>query len=142
MKPIDHTLVSHVAAPIEKVFAVLADASRIPEWLPACKAAQLTGPMRKGARVKLRFGETRETEFEIVDFQAPSTLGWAERGARKGHKTFFRLDFAGGSTAITIRNVWTPPSVRAWVKGKLSGKRNVTQMMDGVVQNLRAAVSR
>jgi len=142
MKPIDHTLVSHVAAPIEKVFAVMTDPARIPEWLPACKAASLTGAMRKGARVKLRFGETRETEFEIVDFQAPQTLGWAERGARKGYKTFFRLDFAGGSTAITIRSVWTPPSVSAWVKGKLSGKRNVTQMMDGVVQNLRAAVSR
>src|SRR5574341_451482 len=142
MKPIDHTLVSQVGAPIERVFAVLSDPARIPDWLPACRAAELKGPMRKGARVKVRFGDSRETEFEIVDFSVPSTLGWTERGGRKGHKTFFRLDFAGGSTAVTIKNVWTPPSLGAWLKGRFAQKRNVERMMDGVVQNLRAAVTR
>src|SRR5213594_3334707 len=118
MKSVDQVLVSHIGAPIEKVFALLSDPARIPEWLPSAKAAALTGPMRKGARVKVRFGETRETEFEIVDFSAPNTLGWAERGGRKGYKTFFRLDFAGGATAITIKSVWTPASMGAWMKGK------------------------
>lgn len=142
MKPIDHIFVSQVAAPIERVFAVLADPARMPEWLPACRAAEAKGPLRKGARVKVRFGESRDTEFEIVDFSAPSTLGWAERGARRGHKTFFRLDFAGGSTAVTIKNVWVPPNLGAWVKGKFFSKRNVQRALDGTVQNLRAVVAR
>ena len=142
MKPIDHTLVSQVGAPIEKVFALLSDPARIPEWLPACRSARTVGPMRKGARMKVRFGETRETEFEIVDFTAPHTLGWAERGLRKGHKTLFRLDFAGGSTALTIRDVWTPPSLGAWVRGRFFQKRDVRRGLDGTIQNLRMVVGR
>ena len=144
MKPIDHTLVSKVGAPIEKVFALLSDPARIPEWLPACQAAETRGqgPLRKGARLKVRFGATRETEFEIVDFTAPNTLGWAERGLRKGHKTFFRLDFAGATTALTIRDVWTPPSFNAWVRGRFFQKRDVPRVLDGTVQNLRMAVGK
>ena len=142
MKPTDHTLVSHVGAPIEKVFAVLSDPARIPEWLPACRAASASGPLRKGAKIKVRFGEARETEFEVIDFSAPNTFGWAERNGRKGHKTFFRLDFAGGSTAVTIKDVWTPPTFAAWLRAKFSAKRNVAKVLDGTVQNLRAAVAR
>jgi uncharacterized protein YndB with AHSA1/START domain len=142
MKPQGHTLVSHVGAPIDKVFAVLSDPARIPEWLPACRAASSSGPLRKGAKIKVRFGEVRETEFEVIDFSAPNTFGWAERGGRKGHKTFFRLDFAGGSTAVTIKDVWTPPTFAAWLRAKFSAKRNVAKVLDGTVQNLRAAVAR
>jgi len=28
----------------------------------------------EGAKVKVKFGATRETEFEVVDFKAPSTF--------------------------------------------------------------------
>ena len=142
MRPIDHTLITQVGAPIERVFAVLTDPKRIPEWLPMCEAVELEGPMRRGAKLRVRFQDSRSTIFEIVDYQAPSTFGWVEHGGREGAKTFFRLDFAGGTTALTIKEVWQPPSLVAYLKAKLFPKRNTKRQMDRAIQSLRLAVTK
>lgn len=142
MRSIDHTLITQVGAPIEKVFAVLTDPARIPEWLPMCESVETHGPVRRGSRLKIHFSEGRRTEFEIVDYNAPNTFGWVEHGGREGAKTFFRLDFAGGATAVTIKDVWRPPSVMAWLKAQLFPKRNTKRQMDRAVQSLRLAVTK
>ena len=142
MRSIDHTLITQVGAPIEKVFAVLTDPARIPEWLPMCESVEAHGPVRRGSRLKIHFSEGRRTEFEIVDYNAPNTFGWVEHGGREGAKTFFRLDFAGGATAVTIKDVWRPPSVMAWLKAQLFPKRNTKRQMDRAVQSLRLAVTK
>src|SRR2546427_1725342 len=65
------------------------------------------------------------TEFEVVDFTPPTTFGWVERGERNGWKTFFRLDPTAESTAVTVRDVWAPRSLVAWLRGRLFEKRRV-----------------
>lgn len=142
MRSIDHTLVAQVGAPIERVFSVLTDPSRMPEWLPMCESAEADGPVRRGAKVRVQFADRRHSVFEVVDFQAPSTFGWVEHGGREGAKTFFRLDFNGGATAITMKDVWQPPSFLAWVKARLFPKRNTARQMDRAVQSLRLAVTK
>ena len=142
MRSIDHTLITQVGAPIEKVFEVLTDPARIPEWLPMCESVEANGPVRRGSRLKVQFADKRLTEFEVVDYQAPSTFGWIEHGGREGAKTFFRLDFAGSSTALTVKDVWRPPTILAWLKAQLFPKRNTKRQMDRAVQSLRLAVSR
>jgi len=142
MKSIDHTLVTQVGAPIERVFSVLTDPARIPDWLPMCESIEIDGPMRRGAKLRVRFTDSRATVFEVVDFQSPSTFGWVEHGGREGAKTFFRLDFAGGSTSLTVKDVWRPPSVMAYLKARLFPKRNTKRQMDRAVQSLRLAVTR
>jgi len=142
MRSIDHTLITQVGAPIEKVFAVLTDPLRIPEWLPMCESVEANGPVRRGSRLKVHFVDHRLTEFEVVDYHAPSTFGWIEHGGREGAKTFFRLDFAGSSTALTVKDVWRPPTILAWLKAQLFPKRNTKRQMDRAVQSLRLAVSK
>jgi len=142
MRSIDHTLITQVGAPIERVFAVLTDPARIPEWLPMCESVEIDGPMKRGSRLRVHFADHRLSVFEIVDYQAPSTFGWVEHGGREGAKTFFRLDFAGGATAITIKDVWQPPSLLAWLKARLFPKRNTARQMDRAVQSLRLAVTK
>ena len=142
MRSIDHTLITQVGAPIEKVFAVLTDPVRMPEWLPMCESVEANGPVRRGSRLKVHFSEGRRTEFEVVDFNQPNTFGWVEHGGREGAKTFFRLDFAGGATALTIKDVWRPPSFLAWLKAQLFPKRNTKRQMDRAVQSLRLAVTK
>ncbi len=100
MRPVTHTLIDHVRAPIDRVFTLLTDPGRMPEWLPGCSGVETEAPLKKGARFKPRFG-TRLTEFEVVDFAPPNTFGWVERGQRRGSKTFFRLDFC----AYPLRSV-------------------------------------
>ncbi len=136
MRSVTHTLIDHVRAPIDRVFTLLTDPGRMPEWLPGCSGVETEAPLKKGARFKPRFG-TRLTEFEVVDFAPPNTFGWVERGQRRGSKTFFRLDFVGGSTAVTLRDVWTPPSLGAWLRAQLLPKRNVRRQMKAMLQNLQ-----
>jgi uncharacterized protein YndB with AHSA1/START domain len=142
MQSIDHTLITQVGAPIERVFAVLTDPARMPEWLPMCESVEAHGPVRRGARWRVHFADRRVTEFEIVDYNAPTTFGWVEHGGREGAKTFFRLDFNGGVTAITIKDVWQPKSILAWFKARLFPKRNTARQLDRAVQSLRLAVTK
>src|SRR2546426_174666 len=108
MRPVATTLGNYVVAPVERVFQLLTDPARFPDWLPGCSSAEPAGPVKKGSQLNVRFG-TRHTTFEIVDCSAPYTFGWVERGARQGCKTFFQLDFAGSLTGVTIQDVWEPP---------------------------------
>src|SRR5260370_38841748 len=117
MPPVNHTLIDHVRAPIDRVFALLSDPARMPEWLPGGSAVEAEGPLKHGARFKVRFG-ARLTEVEIVDFAPPKTFGWVERRQRMGSKTFFRLDFVGGSTTVTVRDEWAPHCLSAWAQGR------------------------
>lgn len=136
MRAVSLTLIETIQAPIDQVFSLLTDPGRIARWLPGCEAVEGTGPVRKGVRLKARFGQ-RQTEFEIVDCAPPNTFGWIERGQRKGAKLFFRLDSTGGATAVTVRDVWTPPSFFAWVRGRFFEKRHVKQRLNTILRNVR-----
>lgn len=136
MRPVTHTLIDKVAAPIERVFALLTDPARMPQWLPGCSGAEVSGPVKKGARIKPRFG-ARESEFEVVDFVPLKTFGWTERGQRRGSKTFFRLDKAGDSTSITVQTVWIPSGFLAWVRGRFFPKRDAQAQLTKTLENLR-----
>jgi len=140
MRPVSHTFVDSVRAPVVQVFALLTDPVRIPKWLPGCDAVESPGPLRKGARFTARFGE-RTSEFEIVDFSAPATFGWTERGQRKGTKLFFRLDVTGATTAVTVREVWTPRGFLGWVRGRFFERRQVQKRLQTIVQNLRTVLT-
>lgn len=140
MRPVAHTLVESVHVPMAQVFAFLTSPGRMPDWLPDCTGVEYEAPLKRGAKFTARFGE-RVTEFEVVDYAPPATFGWAERGERTGAKTFFRLDGMAGSTALTIREVWTPRSLGAWFRGHFREKRHVERRMSGVVKNLRSIES-
>jgi uncharacterized protein YndB with AHSA1/START domain len=140
MRPVSHTFVDSIRAPVVQVFAALTDPARIPKWLPGCDGIESAGPFRKGGRFTARFGQ-RTSEFEIVDFSAPATFGWTERGQRKGTKLFLRLDVTGATTAVTVREVWTPRGFVAWVRGRFFERRRVQQRLQTIVQNLRALLA-
>ncbi|MFN2571733.1 MAG: SRPBCC family protein [Gemmatimonadales bacterium] len=129
-------LAGDIAAPVDRVFALLADPRRIPDWLPGCYGVGGAPLICKGARLLVRFGP-RTTSFEITDFLPPNTLGWAEEGARTGSRTFFHLAFAGATTALRMKHVWTPQTLGAWFKSKLKDRRNTHRVLDMTLQNIR-----
>jgi len=141
MRPITRTVVKSIPAPAGDLFTLLTDPERIPQWLPGCNAVQSDGPVQRGASLKVRFG-VRVTTFEIVDFTQSRTFGWLERGQRQGWKTLFHLEPVGAATAVTIRDVWTPPSLGAWLRGRLFEKRRVAHPLDEIVENLLRALFR
>lgn len=141
MRPVSCTFIDSVTAPVVQVFSLLSDPNRIAQWLPGCDALEGDVPLKKGARLKARFGQ-RMAEFEIVDFAPPATIGWVERGQRNGSKLFLRLDASGATTAVTVREVWTPRSFVAWVRGRFFERRRVQRRLRDILQNLRSLVAR
>lgn len=147
MGPVSFTYSASVPAPIDRVFALISDPRRMPEWLPRCVDVKETTTDRggRGARFKLTFQRDlnrHESVIEIIDFQPPHTFGWVEIYHRAGSKTFFALSFAGGSTKLTFKHVWQPSGFRSWLNGQFYRRRNSRRMFDGLVNNLRKALSR
>ena len=111
MGPVSFTYSANVPAPIDRVFALISDPLRMPEWLPSCVAVKATTSDRmagKGARYKLTFQRDthqHESVIEIIDFSAPHTFGWVEIYHRAGSKTFFALGFEGGSTKVSLKHI-------------------------------------
>ncbi len=146
MRPVSITYSGTVGVPIDEVFELLTDPTRMPDWLPGCRAA-VPGPNRrgKGDRHRLTFdrqGRKIDTVIEIIEYHAPTSFGWVEIIHRRGSKTFFKLEFRGGSTHITMKHVWTPATWRAWLLGQFYRRRNAHRTFDGLLQNLRKALTR
>ena len=146
MRPISLTSSGLVGVPIEEVFELLSDASRMPEWLPNCTAA-VPSPTKKGKgdRHRLHFerdGRKADCVIEVIDFVPPTTYAWVEIVHRRGARTFFKLQFQGGATRITMKHVWTPSGLRAWLLGHFYRRRSAHRMFDGLLQNLRKALTR
>jgi len=139
MPPVSHTLIDHVRAPIDRVFALLNDPARMPEWLPGCSAVEAEGPLKYGARFKVRFG-TRLTECEIVDFAPRNGFGWVEGRQRGGSKTFFD-SISSVDLLQSPSETSGPHSLSAWVQGRVLGKRNVPRHLRTILQNLQRLLS-
>ena len=146
MRPISLTYSGLVGVSIEEVFQLLSDASRMPEWLPNCTAA-VPAPTKKGKgdRHRIHFerdGRKADCVIEVIEFVPPTTYAWVEIIHRRGAKTFFKLQFQGGATRITMKHVWTPSGLRAWLLGHFYRRRSAHRMFDGLLQNLRKALTR
>jgi len=146
MRPISLTYSGLVGVPIEEVFELLSDASRMPDWLPNCTAA-VPGPSKKGKgdRHRIHFergGRKADAVIEVIEFVPPTTYAWVEIIHRRGAKTFFKLEFQGGATRITMKHVWAPSGLRAWLLGHFYRRRSAHRMFDGLLQNLRKALTR
>jgi len=136
MRAVRYAVADRFPAPIERVFAIFAEPSRLPEWLPGCQAATSEGPLRAGGYIEAHFNQ-RVTEFEVTEFAPPHAFGWRERGARKGSRLVVRLGQAEEFTTIGLRATWTPPSGKAWVRGHLLERRAVEDQLKTILANLR-----
>jgi uncharacterized protein YndB with AHSA1/START domain len=146
MRPVSLTYSGLVGVSIDEVFALISDAKRMPEWLPNCTFA-VPGPTNKGKgdRHRLHFeknGRKADAVIEIIEYVPPTTYAWVEIIHRRGSKTYFKLEFQGGVTRITMKHVWTPSGFRAWLLGQFYRRRNAHKMFDGLLQNLRRALTR
>jgi uncharacterized protein YndB with AHSA1/START domain len=146
MRPVSLTYHGTVGVSIDEVFELISDPTRMPEWLPNCTATVPgPNPKGKGDRHRVRFerkGHKIDTVIEITEYIPPTTLAWVEIIHRRGSKTFFKLQFAGGSTRITMMHVWVPANWRSWLLGQFYRRRNAHRMFDGLLQNLRKALTR
>jgi len=135
-----------IAAPAEAVFDLLTTLRSFADWLPGCESANAAVPtLGKGTHFRLIVrsrDEPREVELEVIEFAAPTTLGWTELAPRQGAKTFFKLQFAGGSTNLTMKHVSTARGLGGRLRAGRFSRRRVERYFDAMLQNLRRAVGR
>jgi uncharacterized protein YndB with AHSA1/START domain len=141
MRPNSITITGLVAAPIERVFDLLTDPQRTPDWLPGCQSVLVDpSPGRKGERWRMRLrtpSRIADIHLEILEYTPPSSFAWLEILPRSGTKTYFKLQFQGGATEVTIKHVSNPPTFGAWLRSLWFRRRNPTRQLDGALKNLR-----
>ncbi len=141
MPTVSATFSAAIPAPMDEVFRLLTEPAHIPQWLPGCQAVEPNAPLKKGSRIRVRFGPTRAADLEIVELTAPVNFGWIERRGRPGQHTYFNLAFAGGSTRLTMKSIWEPHGWVGWFSGRLRRRRDAKRFFEGVVNNLRRIVT-
>ena len=148
MRPVAFTFSGSVAVPMDRVFALISDPTRMPEWLPGCRSVIPTPASQrkgKGDRHRIEYdrdGQRSEAEIEIIDYKPPDTYGWVEISGRAQEKTLFALAFQGGATKVTMRDIWVPANWRAWLLGQILRRRSAARTFNRLLQNLRMILTR
>ena len=88
-----------IQAPPERVYALLTDPDRLPDWMVGLKSVATTGPLdRPGTRATLRFGGPWTVRAEVLA---------AEPGVRHQSRAKEMLGFVTCTTTVDFRPVGT-----------------------------------
>ena len=70
-----------INAPVERVWAVMADVVRWPRWLPTVTAVDALGitPLALGGRFRIHQPRLRPTVWTVVGLRAPHRFAWQSR---------------------------------------------------------------
>ena len=99
--------VVEVAAPVERVFALLADLSRAPEWQSSVESVHVddggeTGVGTRGREVRRFAGRRSEASFEVVAFEPNERLAISSRASAANGTATFTLEPRDGATRVSL----------------------------------------
>jgi uncharacterized membrane protein len=143
-----------VGASVDEVWPVVAEVSRIPEWLTFAERMELVDGAGKGRRQRLHghWGK-RESEIdqEVVEYDPPRVLAWrhlAERldgrpAPRFAASTEFRITLEphDSGTLVRLRSRQEPASAVKGLVMRMFGLREVARELDRSLARLAEAVS-
>ncbi|HET8604768.1 MAG TPA: SRPBCC family protein [Marmoricola sp.] len=106
------TTTRHVEAPPERVWPVLADVARWPEWTPTVDSLQRLddGPLRIGSRARIHQPRLPRAEWEVTEVQDGRSFTWEASGP--GLRTIGRHEVVaeGAGSAVTLSIEQTGPA--------------------------------
>ena len=100
-----------IAAPPAKVWEVLTDVAKWPEWDPFCE--KIEGELALGNKIKAftKLSPGRAFPVKVTDLSAPQRMEWSggmPLGLFKGVRTF-TLEASGSGTQFTMREEFSGP---------------------------------
>ncbi|MFN2432562.1 MAG: SRPBCC family protein [Gemmatimonadota bacterium] len=139
-----------ITAPPERVWPLLADPTRWPEWLPGITTSEVTaGPVEGvGRRQRLDAayaGQHGEIELRITDWEPRRRIGWVHTAERIGGKqqnfakdirTIITLTPAGTGTELQVEGSWEPVGIMGKMLGKTLVQSRAEGMLGGAAENL------
>src|SRR5918911_1194715 len=94
-----------IARPPEKVFAVLTDIERLPEWQSSAVSASVDGELRVGAAIgeQRRFmGRDIETKDEVTAYEPPRRFDLESRGGPVSYEIHHTLEPRDAGTRVLV----------------------------------------
>jgi hypothetical protein len=104
-----------IAAPVERVWAVLQDGARYPAW--GSGITRLDGAIADGSRIRFRTEVAPKRKFKVKVAIEPAThtmtwTGGMPFGSFRGVRTFRVKEADPGTTHFHMREVYTGPMVK------------------------------
>ena len=144
------TIRRSLAAPPERVWPLLADAARWPEWMPGVETSRVTSDRVEGTGRRQRLerawgGRRGEVDLEITEWEPPRRIGWLHLGERLGGKqqgfardirTRVTLEPAGGGSEIAFEGSWEPVGLVGRMLGTTLVASRAEEMLRGAAENL------
>jgi uncharacterized protein YndB with AHSA1/START domain len=132
-----------IEAPIERVWELLGDPNRHPEWWPSVERTEC-GELGQGCRyrqvTKNPFGREEEHELELVELDDPRRI--MIHCDDVGMSTSFSLTEARGGTFVDAEFDVEAQSVAMRAFGAVAGRRYLRHWLRNSLEGLRAAAQR
>jgi uncharacterized protein YndB with AHSA1/START domain len=102
---VEQSITVDIATPTERVWDVLTDVERWPEWTPTVTSVHLLGegPLRPGSRARIDQPRIPETEYVVTEVDHGRSFTWVATGPgvrTTARHTIEPLD--GGGTRVTL----------------------------------------
>ena len=136
-----HEVTVEIEAPVERVWQVLVEVQRWPEWTASMENLTLSGagPLHEGATVVIKQPRVAEMIWQVTDFRPLRGFTWETSGP--GFKTVARHEIEGRGRATTARLVIEQTGLVAMLIGpfiKGMTKRYVAMEAAGLKQRSEA----
>lgn len=142
-----------VPAPIARVWAVVSEADRAPDWFSFAERTDVLSGRGVGQRRRQhgRWGHKRsEIDQEVVEFREPEVIAWKHTAERLDGKpapkytrsAVFRIELTadGDETVVRLRTQQLPVDGLRALAMRLFGPRDITRRMEESLTRLRGAV--
>ncbi|MCA9656189.1 MAG: SRPBCC domain-containing protein [Myxococcales bacterium] len=133
---LEYSTSTTIDAPAEKVWEVLIDTAKWPEWDPSCE--RIEGEVALGAKIKAftKLSPGRAFPVKVTTLVPNETMVWSggmPLGLFKGERTYSLRELDQGRTEFRMREVFSGPML------KLIGKSipDMSEAFDGFAAGLK-----
>ena len=131
-----------IAAPAQKVFAVLADVERWPEWTSTMTSVRRveSGPLALGSSAQLRQPRLRPAVWQVTEFEDGRNFTWATRspGLRMTAAHFIETRGTGSRVTLSFELSGFMAPLVSWLYGSLI-ERYITTESQGLKKRSESA---
>jgi len=110
-----------IQAPAEKIWSVLVDTEKWPEWDPSCERIEGTVELGNTVKAFTKLSPGRAFPVKVAQLDENQQMTWTggmPLGLFKGVRTFTLSDNGNGSVDFTLREVFSGPML-FMIKGSL-----------------------
>jgi uncharacterized protein YndB with AHSA1/START domain len=127
-----------IAAPPERVWELLTDIDRWPEWNPDIDSAALDGPLAAGTTFRWKAGPGSIVS-RIQHVEPPREIGWTGKTMGIAGVHVHRLEPTGGGTRVVTEESWVGFPVRLMRRRM---RRTLERSLETGLRHLEAAAER